>query len=639
MIEIICHHQQKSLNINPWYEPVCISLEPYDGEFKIELNLEQQMGFEAVCMHMKNFNDSFLQPHFASSYLETANHSSLVLIKQMEEFMFFFCLSHHDQKISLSGHSGGLTLNGNSGKSHASRSKRPALIVLKGTHLHQTIEHGISLALKMTGGFGKLVKEKTAFPPWLQTLGWESGSAFKLKVSHGNIIKAVTSLIASGCKIGFVLIDEGWQHVEDSKLKSFNADCERFPLGLHGLINELDHMGIKHVGVFHGMMGSREGIHEDLAKKYQIEQDIKGRSFLGKHLGQTFEFFYDYYADLKKQGVTFIKVGNQSDPITFQENDVTTVYKNLQAAIQGSAIIQFNNAHFNTDCILNENLYYWTTSNIARVAEDIDLENSGNLMRTIRNMLVNSLWMQHLMLPDFDAWTTTNENSEILAVLHALSGSINVISDVVGDHDKNLLKKIVLPSGKILKSDKPLTICQDSVFCDPIKNKKIYKAFTFKGESGVLAVFNLMEEKCTLRGFVSPKDIEGFTNGRFALLSNHKGFIGCFNAKDKIEMTLKFKGTDVLTFAPVKNGIAVLGCYSFFLTHGLITEINIEDDSMHISMLAASPLMIYCEREIFEVRRNGHAIPWEYNEKRKILCIDSRSNYIDEHSVYTITFE
>lgn|GEM_PF-3006841 len=641
MIEIICDQQLKLLTLDLTNNPLCISLEAYNGEKQIDLKLPQKNHFEAVCFYLEHLNDSFLKPFYISDYLEIPSSTSILLIRQNNEFIFIFCLSHQDQNISLSGFQAGITLHAKSGKSKVSKNKRPSLVILKGIHLHQTIERGINLVLELSGSIGKLIKDKVTFSPWLQRLGWESGAAFKLSVSHEKIIEAVLSLLDSGCKLGYVLIDEGWQNVEGSKLKSFEADLERFPFGLGGLTQELDALGIKHVGVFHGMMGCREGVHEELAKQYALAQDLNGCYFLGQDLGDTFEFFYNYYAALKKQGVTFIKVGDQSSPKFFlqKEHDVTLVYKNLQAAIQGSASIQFNSAHFNTDCLLDENLFYWTTSNIARVAEDIDLESPTNLFRTIRNMLVNSLWMQHLMLPDFDAWSTTNENSEILAVLHALSGSINVISDIAGDHNHHLIKKMVLPCGKILRSDLPLTLCQDSIFSDPIKNKKIYKAFTKKGEIGIVAAFNLTEEKCTLKGSVSPSDVEGLIGEKFALLSHHKGFIGCFDFKDKIEMTLKARSADVLTFAPVKNGIAVLGCYNFFLTSGLITEINIEDDSMHISTLTASPMMIYCEREIFEVRRNGHAIPWEYNEKRKILCIDTRSNFIDEHSVYSISFE
>jgi hypothetical protein len=641
VIEIICSAKQEFLDLSLANEPLCIILEPYSGKLLMDLNLKETSQLKVLSIHSESIESSFLKPSYCSSVSDIASLSSLVFIRQENEFIIFFCLSYHDQKISLSGALNGLTLHAKSGKSLYSKSNRPALIIVRGVNLHEAIELTMKLALSITGETGNLSKGKTILPEWLQTLGWESGSGLKLDVSHEKIVQSVASLQRTGCKIGYVLIDEGWQQLENFKLESFEADQKRFPFGLKKLIDELQLMGIKHIGVYHGMMGSRGGIHENLSRKYGLKQDASKCYFLGQDLGNTFEFFYDYYANLKAQGVTFIKVGDQSSPLSCVETDgdVTSVYKNLQSAIQASASIQFNSAIFNTDCILNENLYYWTTSTIARVAEDMDLTNSANLMCTIRNNLVNSLWVQHLMLPDFDAWTTTDKNSEILSILHALSGSVNVISDPEGEHNDNLIKKMVLPCGKILKADLPLRLCNESVFCNPVIEKKIYKAFTFKGEVGIIAAFNLVEEKCTLHGFVSPSDIEGLTGERFALLSHHKGFIGCFNYQDKIEITLKFKGADVLTFAPVKNGLAVLGCYNFLLTPGPITEINIDEDSMHISTLAASPMMIYCEREIFEVRRNGHAIPWEYNEKRKILCLDSRSNHMNEHSVYTIVFE
>lgn len=292
MREIICDQQHENLSLDITNDPLCISLEGNTHEKTIDLKLPQINHFDAVCIHLENANDSFLKPYYTTSYSKIPLSTSIILMRQNNEFIFIICLSYADQNISLSGYSEGIRLHAKS--SSLKSEKKAALIILKGTHLHETIERGILLSLKLTGDIGKSIKEKGAFSPWLQRLGWESGSAFKLDCSHDKIIKAISSLLNSGYKIGYVLIDEGWQDTEDSKLKSFEADLLRFPKGLAGLTKELSQLGIKHVGVFHGMMGCREGIHEDLSKQYKLEKDLKGRFFLGKDLGDTFEFFYDY---------------------------------------------------------------------------------------------------------------------------------------------------------------------------------------------------------------------------------------------------------------------------------------------------------------------------------------------------------
>jgi hypothetical protein len=121
-------------------------------------------------------------------------------------------------------------------------------------------------------------------------------------------------------------------------------------------------------------------------------------------------------------------------------------------------------------------------------------------------------------------------------------------------------------------------------------------------------------------------------------LSFHHGFLGVLKKAEALAIALKPQQADIFTLAPIKHGIAVLGCFKLFLSPGSITDVNIESDSIHISSLVAGPIIIYCTREVLEVRRNGAIIPWEYDEKRKTLCIDSRMQILDMASIYSIIF-
>jgi len=393
--------------------------------------------------------------------------------------------------------------------------------------------------------------------------------------------------------------------------------------------------------LWHGIMGYRGGIHPHLARGYNLPPDHYGRYFLGYDLGRTFQFFYDFYGYLRNQGVSFIKVGDQNSARDFCRSgmDATMIFQNLQAAIQAAASIQFDTPPFNTECLRNENLFYWTTSRLASACDNLDTQDLIGSKSAIRNLLVNSLWLQHLMKPDFNAWTTNLEQSTQLGMMHALSSSINVISDPPGKHDQKLLKKVVLPSGRILKSDRPLTLCEECVFQDPLKDPYIYKAFTFKGNKGIIGAFNLSEEQKTLHGTVSPSDVKGLTGKEFVAFSHHNGFVGVMEKKQKMEITLKPNQSDIITFSPIKEGVALIGCYHFLLPPGPITEMTIEEESVHVSSLVTAPMIMYCERQILEIRRNGEVIPWEYDHEKNVLTFDSRSNLIELPAMYTITFE
>jgi Raffinose synthase or seed imbibition protein Sip1 len=629
-------------------EPIVLYLEPFVDVGHIHLEIRQGLSFQAFCSCLHEGLEAFTIPRYSTHLADIPSQSFFVLTRDEWGYTAFFCLSHQDVIASLGGASEGLVLHLTSGRSQEANKRRSVLFCLRGSKLNDIMNVTMKMALELTGGMGKLVEDKLSPPAWLDYLGWESGIALGPQVSHDKILEAVKSLCQIGYPPGYVLIDEGWQHLapltkdKSSRLAmlSFEADPVRFPRGIKGIIEDLRQLGIKYVGIWHGMMGYRGGIHPQLAQIYNLHLGPDGRYFLGQDLGRTFQFFDDYYGYLREQGVAFIKVGDQSAIHAYcpPGSDVTLLYKNLQSAMQAAASIQFNSAHFNTECLRNENLFYWGNSRIARAADDIDISNPVGMMRAIRNNLTNSLWLQHLMQPDFDTWVTNTVQSETLAIFHALSGTINVVGDPPNQHDKNLIRKIVLPGDRILKADRPLNLCEDSIFFNPLEEKKVYKAFTFKRNNGIIGAFNLTSGKRTLHGTVSSKDIGGLTGDLFAVLSYRNGFLGIVQAEETLAITLKPNQSDVFTFAPVKNGIAVIGCYSFFLSPGPITEIHIDEDMMHISTLVTAPIIIYCERQILEIRRNGTTIPWEYDNNRKTLSIDSRTQILNVHSIYNILF-
>ena len=628
--------------------PSVVSIEPFQGSLSFPLSVQEGKKFRAVCSHLHGEEESYTIPHYCHSFREVPK-CYLLLTHDTYGATCYFCLSHQDQSSYLISDGEQLSLQVESGSSKHAQNDRIVLLVDRGPDVYELIKNTMQNALQLTGGLGRMSGEKSSSLEWLERLGWESGIAFGSEVSHEKVVKAISELRQSGFRPGYVLVDEGWQQLavnpKDQEnreaLHYFDADRNRFPLGLKGLVDDLRQEEIHHVGVWHGMMGSREGVHPDLAHQYQLPSDSEGRCYLGDDLGTTFQFFYDYYGYLREQGITFIKVGDQSRVKKYcaEGVDPTKLYRHLQSAMQAAASIQFNSAHFNAECLRNENLYYWTTSQIARTAHDIDIQNPVGVMRTIRNNLFNSLWMQHLMLPDFDAWMTDMPHSESLAIFHALSGSINVIGDPPGGHNHKLIQKMQLPSGKLLMGDHPLTLCQNSVFTDPLKEKIAYKAFTRSGESGVVALFNLTEGQKTLSENVSPRDVPQMQGERFVAFSHRNGFLGVMRPEDQLKVTLKSKQDDIVTFSPVKEGVGIIGCYPFYLAPGPILEVVLEEEELHISSLVAAPMFLYCERQILDVKRNGHAIPWEYDSVKGTLSIDSRSHIEEVHAMYHITFE
>ncbi len=629
-------------------QPIVFALNPFSGEMNFQIDISEEIDPPLLCFHLTGDNSSTI-PLYAKSLLEVPA-SFLLLVQDQGGYGCYICLSHKDIVVTISGEAKGiLNVCAVSGTSRRSNQDRPVILCVKGDDLFQTVNLSMRLSMQLVGGKGKLAVEKPSLPAWLETLGWESGAAYGKEVTHDKVVNAVWGLRQSGIQPGFVLIEEGWQQIAAMRMEKsrysaivgFDADPERFPYGLKGLVEELHRAGVQHIGVWHGIMGYRGGIHAHLAQAYSLPPDPMGRYFLGYDLGRTFHFFYDFYGYLREQGISFIKVGDQNKAEGFCRPgmDVTRVYQNLQAAIQAAASIQFDTPPLNTECLRNENLFYWTTSNLASVGDHLEIQELPGVKIAIRNMLMNTFWLQHLVKPDFNSWITDGIESEILGVLHALSGSINMIGDPPGNSSQDLLKKIVLPSGRVLKTDRPLTMCQECVFTDPLNSPKICKAFTAKGNKGIVAAFNLTEEKKALHGFIGPRDVRDIVGKEFAVFSYHNGFVGVLKFERTMEIVLKANHWDIITLSPVEEGIALIGCYHFFLAPGPIIETTIEEESVHISSLVTAPMILYCERQVLEIRRNGEVIPWEYDQTKKVLTFDSRTTLLELPAMYTISFE
>lgn len=624
---------------------IALNLYPFVGEWHGKISLSRRLKAHPIICFYDSEKDCGV---CITKALDKVPKSTFMLIYKGEhEYNILTALSHSDMEVSIKGTQTGLSMLAKSGSSRQSNKQRPALIFSNHSNLQTAIRQGIRLALNQTGGFGQSLHLKPKLPKWLNSLGWESDFGIRQNISHKLIYESVKSLIDAGVPLRYVLIDNGWQSVALPKrgyepaLVSFQADQKKFPRGLSGLVSDLKGLGISNVGISHAMMGAVGGIHPKLAKKYDLPPDSNGRYFLGYDLGRTFEFFCDFYRYIKREGISFIKVVSQGEIPDFcrEGMDVTAIYQYLQEAIQAASSLQFNSAHMNAGCLNPANLFYWSTSQIAKGVSDLDLSSPEKMGTFIRNNLLVSLWLRHLMVPDYGSWMTKTPYSYPLAMFHALSGGLHSLGDLLGDVDKHLIEKLALPSGELAHADDFLTLSEDSLFVDPLQENKIYKAYLNKKFQGVLWVGNLTKESRGIAGYVTPSDVDGIGGDLFCVYSFKNHFVGTMRKDEKIKCRLKPGYSDIWTFSKIVDGIAVIGMPHFFLMSASIKSINLDDNFLHLSSSIYAPILIYSERKILEVRCDAHVIPWDYDSDKKLLMIDDGAEIVERLSEFTIYFE
>lgn len=510
-----------------------------------------------------------------------------------------------------------------------------ALIYYNGYNLGTVVRKIVESLMQLTGRKTRFLEDKPKVPKWFQTIGWSTFPAYGEQLSHEKVMNAVWSLKQYGYTPGYVLLQQGWQNENDGALIDFGSHSEKFPSGLKGLMKELEAIGVKHLGVWLPVTGAGwRGLAPELSKKYLGETPAKHHHLSGHELGTAFEFFHDYYKSLRNEGVSFVQIGEAPEEISFPIH-----YENLQCAIEAAAVIHFDCPPLNADGLDNENPLFWPISPISRIIDVKTPDNLEEIQQQIRLSLLNATFYQDLLLPDFGPWCTKSPYSEMQALFHSLSRTIHLLGDPPGDHQKLLLKKLALPSGRMLQADSSPSVSSSCLFIDPENDKEIFKACTLTRGCGALALFNLCNTRRSLKGTVSLDDFNNLVGNLFAVYSHRHGFVGVLKHDEELEVSLKPDSCDMLLFCPVQKGVAVVGFHDFYLSPAPILQIDIEDQAVHITAKIVGPLLLYSEKEVLEVRRNGLTVSWEYDKERKTLSIESASNVIESQAAYTILFE
>ena len=120
----------------------------------------------------------------------------------------------------------------------------------------------------------------------------------------------------------------------------------------------------------------------------------------------------------------------------------------------------------NCMCHSTENLYRYKTTSIARASDDFYPARPESHSVHLVNVAYNTLFVGEICLPDWDMFQSKHKSSELHAAARAIGGCPVYVSDKPGNHDIELLKKLVLPTGQILRAQLPGRPTRDCIFTD-----------------------------------------------------------------------------------------------------------------------------------------------------------------------------
>ncbi|KFZ15674.1 hypothetical protein V501_02622 [Pseudogymnoascus sp. VKM F-4519 (FW-2642)] len=363
---------------------------------------------------------------------------------------------------------------------------------------------------------------------WYDGLGYCTWNAFGHGVTAEKILSALSELGNNNINITNLIIDDGWQSVDkpekrqfEQGMVEFEAQGEGFHDGLKSTVSLIrkNHPNVQHVAVWHALLGYWGGISPTgkITSKYKTvevaREDDDPRNLpeggimtvVAKE--DVFRFYDDFYQFLSDCGVDAVKTDAQGMIDTWISPSVRA---ELSPAYL-DAWSQSSRHHFGIKSIscmsqTPQSLFRCylrgdKRRNVVRNSDDFFPEVPASHPLHIWTNAHNSILTQHLdVVPDWDMFQTVNEYAEYHAAARCMSGGPIYITDIPGEHDTALIRKMTgtTPDGKTVilrlssggKSIQPYSTYEDDLLLK-------LGAYHEPLRSPVLAIFNISTRPLT----------------------------------------------------------------------------------------------------------------------------------------------
>ncbi|KAI3959708.1 hypothetical protein MKW98_018808 [Papaver atlanticum] len=499
-------------------------------------------------------------------------------------------------------------------------------------------------------------REKKKMPSFLDWFGWCTWDAFYTDVTAEGVDDGLNSLSKGGTPPRFLIIDDGWQQIgseikeskdcvvqegaqfasrltgikENTKFQKSGKDKDQAP-GLQHVVTEAkQHHNVKFVYVWHALAGYWGGVkpaaagmeHYDTALAYPVQSpgvlgnqpdivmDSLGVHGLGLvHPKKVFNFYNELHGYLASCGVDGVKVDVQNIIETLGEGHGgrVSITRSYHQALEASISRNFaDNGCIACMCHNTDGLYSAKTTAVVRASDDFYPHDPASHTIHISSVAYNTLFLGEIMQPDWDMFHSLHPAAEYHGAARAVGGCAIYVSDKPGHHNFNLLKKLVLPDGSVLRAKLPGRPTRDCLFVDPARDgTSLLKVWNVNKFSGMVGVFNCqgagwcrVTKKTrihdvspgTLSGSICADDVDLIGqvagtdwDGETVVYAHKSGDLIRLPVGASLPMTLKVLDYELYHFCPlmeIATGVsfAPVGLLDMFNSTGALEQFNIHKD-------------------------------------------------------------
>ncbi|CAI5520231.1 unnamed protein product [Closterium sp. Naga37s-1] len=498
-----------------------------------------------------------------------------------------------------------------------------AVFVNAGRNPYKLLNESIRSLEKHSGNFQH--REKKTLPGFVDYFGWCTWDAFYTDVDEDGIRKGLSSLAEGGVPAKFLIIDDGWQAVAAdfhakatltpetqhfSRLvdikpnEKFNCDNEQEACADgRGNLTELvtsakDDYGLKYVYVWHALMGYWGGINPTAASTQKflvtliyphfspsvMDKPDTVLDLITKHgLGvigpsKIHEFYDEMHSYLASCGVDGVKVDVQSmlELVGGGHGGRVEIARAYHTALEASVTKNFKEngviacMSHNTDSI-----YMTQRTAVVRASDDFWPNDPASHTIHLLAVAYNSMFLGEFMQPDWDMFHSLHPAAEFHAAARAVGGCPVYVSDKPGQHNFEVLRKLVLHDGSILRARLPGRPTRDCLFVDTARDgRSLLKVWNINACNGVLGAFNCQgaawckdsrkykfhdSESKELAGTICAADIEGLEQltgpdweGDVAIYSHNSGELVDLPLGASLATMLKRLEFEIFTVSPIQ---------------------------------------------------------------------------------------
>ncbi|KAL4878471.1 raffinose synthase or seed imbibition protein Sip1-domain-containing protein [Aspergillus karnatakaensis] len=417
---------------------------------------------------------------------------------------------------------------------------------------------------------------------WYDGLTFCTWNAIGQSVTEEKLMSALNDLKSNGIKIKGLIIDDGWQSLDNEGAGGWHRGMTRFeandsfPNGLARAVSTIreQHPNIEYIAVWHALLGYWGGISPtgELAAAYktkevQINSTIRS-SILAIDPSDIQRFYNDFYTFLSSAGITGVKADAQSfldllvDPI--DRKTFTTAY---QDAWSISSLRHFGPRVISCMSQYPQPIFH---SQLPTTKPTIVVRNSDDFFPDIQDSHAwhifcnahNALLTRYLnVLPDWDMFQTSHPYASFHAAARCISGGPIYITDTPGQHNQALINQITAPTIQnttiILR---PSLVGRTLDMYNAINESPILRIGTYTGRaktgSGILALFNVSAAKSSTLTPLSafPGIYASDTESSYIVRAHSTGHIADALTESSILSTsLDVRGWEILTAYPVHS--------------------------------------------------------------------------------------